>query len=200
VSDLEQLAGGTGADARYARRVLKRRAARSTRGPIDGFADFDPLIDALDDLAARIAPGERKKLAGAIATDLRAANAKRERANIEPDGEPMTPRKRKKSGRLRSKRLRDPSTRARVSVRQTRMFQRAAGPRYLRKESSAGAAQVGFVGAMARIMRVHQYGLTDHVTRSDSSPVAQYPARAVLGISADDRARILDAVTAQVAP
>lgn len=199
MSDLEQLAGGTGADARYARRVLKRRAARSARGSIAGFEDFDPLIDALDDLTARIAPGERKKLAGAIATDLRAANAQRERANVEPDDEPMAPRKRQK-GRLRSKRLRDPATRARVSIRQRRMFQRAPNPRYLRKESSAGAAQVGFVGAMARIMRVHQYGLDDHVTRAASSPVAHYPARAVLGINAQDRARILETVTAQIAP
>lgn len=197
MSDLETIAGGTGSDARQARRTLKRRAAAAAAGGSD---DFTPLVEALDDLTRRIAPAERKKLAGTIATDLRATNAKRMRANVEPDGETMTPRKRKKSGRLRTKRMRDAPRTAKKSVRQNRMFRGAAQPKYLRKESSAGAAQVGFVGAMARIMAVHQYGQTDTVTRDPASPSVAYPARVVLGMTADDRLRILDAVTGQIAP
>jgi phage gpG-like protein len=70
----------------------------------------------------------------------------------------------------------------------------------LRKESSQGQAQVGFVGAMARIMRVHQYGESDTVTRDPSSPRITYPARVVLGINPDDRIRILEQITARIAP
>lgn len=162
--------------------------------------DLDPLTNALDDLAARIAPAERKKLAGEVATDLRAANAKRMRANVEPDGEPMAPRKRRGSGRLRTKRLRDAPRKPKRSVRSERMFRGAAGPKYLRKESSAGEARVGFVGVMARIMAVHQYGQPDTVTRDPSSPTVVYPARVVIGMTPDDRLRILDTVTARIVP
>jgi phage virion morphogenesis protein len=164
-----------------------------------GAEQFSPLVDALDDLAARIDAPARKTLGRAIATDLRTANARRIRANAQPDGEAMTPRK-KQGGHLRSGRLRDPASRAKRSVRTQRMFARAGQPRYLRKESTTGDAQVGFVGAMARIMRVHQYGLRDTVTRDPASPAVTYPERVVLGLDHDDRARILDRLTEQVAP
>lgn len=197
MSDLEDVARGQGSDARQARRTLKRRAAAAASGGSD---DFSPLIDSLEDLAQRIAPAERKKLADKVATDLRGSNAARERANVEPDGEAMTPRKRRKSGGLRSKRMRETARAPKKSVRQDRMFRGACQPKYLRKESSTGQAQVGFVGAMARIMRVHQYGLRDTVTRDPSSPAVAYPARVVLGITLEDRERILDTVSAAIDP
>ena len=197
MSDLEDLANGVGADARQARRTIKRRAAGSARGGSD---DFAPLVDTLGDLADRIAPAERKKLGNAIATDLRDANARRERANVEPDGEDMVPRKRKPNGQLRSRRMRDGPRTPKRSIRQSRMFQRAATAKFLRKESSTGEAQVGFVGAMARIMRVHQYGLRDTVTRDPASPAVTYPARVVLGMNPDDRLRILDRIAGQIQP
>ncbi len=202
MSDLDALASGTGADARQARRTLKRRSQAVGRGS-SGADDFAPLIDALDSLADRIGPGERGKLGREIATGLRQANAARIRQNVEPDGNGMEPRKRRKGGRLRAKRLRDEASSARSarkSVRQERMFQRATGAKYLRKESSQGVAQVGFVGAMARIMAVHQYGQSDTVTRDPSSPRVTYPERVVLDINADDRSRILEQISARIAP
>ncbi len=202
MSDLEQIASGKGQAAREARRTLKRRASAAARGSGAG-DDFAPLVGAFDDLAGRLEPGARRQLGRDVAQDLREANAGRIRPNVQPDGEPMVPRKRQGNGRLRSKRMRDeasPSRSARKSVRRERMFQRAAGPRYLRKESSQGDAQVGFVGAMARIMAVHQYGQADHVARDPASPLVTYPARVVLGITPDDRGRILDRLSAQVAP
>jgi phage virion morphogenesis protein len=166
----------------------------------DDFADFAPLDLALEELASRIAPGERKQLGRAIATDLRGANAKRIRANVEPEGEPMVPRKAKGRGGVRPKRLRDKVTGLKRSVKMAKMFSRATAPQYLRKESSDGEAQVGFVGAMARIMRVHQYGLRDTVTRDPNSPAVTYPERAVIGLTAEDRLRVLEKVTAQLQP
>lgn len=156
--------------------------------------DFAPLDAAIEDLTRRMAPAARKALSARIATDLRNSNAKRERANVEPDGAEMEPRKAKRSGRARGKRLRDQVTKLRRTVKGGKMFLRASAPRYLRKESTAGEAQVGFVGAMARIMRVHQLGLRDTVTRDPSSPEVTYPARIVLGIAGDDRAHILETV------
>ena len=197
MSDLSAIADGTGAAARQARRTLKRRAAAAAAG---GSADFAPLIDSLEDLTRRIEPAARKQLAGDIATDLRAANAARIRANVEPEGEPMTPRKRRKGGGLRTKRMRAAPRTPKKSVRQDRMFHAASQPKFLRKESSTGQAQVGFVGAMSRIMSVHQYGQRDTVTRSPTSPAVDYPARVVLGITPDDRLRILDTVMGRIGP
>ena len=200
--ELAVVASGHGADARYARRVLKRRAAAASRG---GSADFGPLEGWLDELASRIAPGERKRLAGLVATDLRAAQARRIRANVQPpDDAPMAPRKLQADGKrgksyLRSKRLRDETTRQRTSVKSERMFRRATAPRYLRKESSTGEAAVGFVGAMARIMRVHQYGLEDGVSRAPGAPRVRYPARVVLGFEPADRERVLEQVMGALA-
>lgn len=193
MSDLESLAKGTGADARQARRTLKRRGRAAARGSSEA-DDFAPLIDALDDLTARLEPGERKRLASTIATDVRKVNAQRIHANLVPDGGKMVPRKAKPSGKLRSRRLRDGVTRLRQSVKEALMFRRATAPRFLRKEGSQGGASVGFVGAMARIMNVHQYGLRDTVTRDASSPSVTYPARPVLGLTPDDRLRILSRV------
>lgn len=196
MTELEVLAQGTGAPARQARRTLKRRAAAAKRG--GGFADFAPLEQALDDFASRISPNERAVLARSIATELRDANAKRMRANTQPDGAPMIPRKQRAPGKDRTKRIRDEVTGRKRQRRGGKMFLRATAPRYLRKESSQGEAAVGFVGAMARIMEVHQYGLSDHVTRDPNSPTAVYPARVVLGFTDEDRSRILDQVAAQL--
>jgi phage virion morphogenesis protein len=158
------------------------------------FRDFTPLDHAIEDMTRRMTPAARKALATRVAVDLQKANAGRMHENVEPDGSAMEPRKLKKSGKARTRRLRDRVTSIRRTVRQQKMFLRAAAPRYLRKETSAGEAQVGFVGAMARIMRVHQYGLRDTVTRDPSSPAADYPARQVIGFADADRAQVLERV------
>ncbi len=199
MSDLETLSKGQGADARAARRTLKRRGKARAEGRGDGSADFAPLIEELEDLASQFSANERKAMASDIANMLKSANAGRIKQNIEPSGEPMQPRKLKKSGNARTRKLRN-GIGARESIKGGRMFQRAIKPAYLRKESSAGAAQVGFVGAMARIMRVHQDGLRDTVTRDPNSPAIVYPKRVVLGMTPEDRIRILERVTAQLQP
>lgn len=153
---------------------------------------FAPLAAALDDLAGKIEPGERRKLSRTIATDLRSANAKRIRANVTPEGDPMVPRK-ARVARIRSGQ-RTPPGRAKVAA----MFRRASQPRFLRRESTDGEARVGFAGAMARIMRVHQYGLRDTVTRDPNSPAVSYPERPVIGITPDDRLRILSQLTSHL--
>ncbi len=154
------------------------------------FADFAPLTDAIDDLTGALEPGERRKLASRVGTRLRSANAKRIKANITPDGEPMAPRKEK------------PKRKRRGGVRESkppRMFQSAGTPRFLRKQASADQIEVGFAGAMARIMRVHQFGLRDSVTRDPASPTVTYEARPTIGLTPDDRLDLLGQVTDHLA-
>ena len=67
----------------------------------------------------------------------------------------------------------------------------------LRKETPTGEAAVGFTGAMARIMTMHQEGLRDTVTRDPNSSV-QYPARQVLGFPESDRNALLDIILEQL--
>lgn len=164
-----------------------------------GADDFAPLLDLIDGIEQRVSAAEMKSLGRTIAKDLRGANAKRLRANVQPEGDPMTPRKAGHKGRARTKRLRDPLTRRKASQKMGTMFQRAVAPRYLRAESSQGDAQVGFVGAMARIMSVHHFGLRDTVTRDPKSPEVTYAERKVIGMTSDDRLRILYLVDAHLA-
>lgn len=153
------------------------------------------LLDALDTLASRIEPGARKRLASEEATALRAANAKRLRANVQPPGDgPMAPRKPREApkGSLRSARMRDQGARSSRAPKRGRMFKRAASPKYLHKRSNESGLSVGFDGALSRIMEVHQYGRTDRVSRVPGAPLVAYPARTVLGFDDADRTRLLE--------
>lgn len=151
---------------------------------------FSPLTDALDDLTARLGPPERKQLASRVATDLRSANARRIAANVTPDGEPMVPRKVRRRD-LKPQRMRTAIGAQRKDAKSGRMFRAAFKPRYLSRSADSEGATIGFNGAMARIMNVHQYGLRDTVTRDPRSPAITYPARPSLGLPPDDRLRIL---------
>lgn len=151
-------------------------------------SEFAPLEQALDGLLARMSPSGRKALANRIAIDLRRARAANIAANEEPDGSAMVPRKdpaparlRKRAGQLREK-------------ARERMFRKAGSARFLQRRAGADGLEVGFAGAMARIMRVHQEGLRDTVTRRAGAPEVQYPERQVLGFTDADRAALLERV------
>ena len=155
------------------------------------FADIDLRIASLLEQVA--APG-RKAIARKLGTELRRANGKRIRDNIEPDGGAMIPRQ----PRARGKGLR-----ARIgpeALRGEKMFRDAGGVKFLRARPTDQGAKIGFAGAMARIMAVHQFGQSDTVTRDPASPRAKYPIREVLGITDADRAKILDLLAAHFAP
>ena len=136
-----------------------------------------PLDRVVADLTSDLSPAGRRKLAGEIARDVQRSAIRRLKANTQSDGSPMAPRKRGSDG-LRPKSL--------------RMFQKAASTRYLKRMVTAGGARVGFFGNSAQIMSVHEYGLRDAVSPEPSAPQATYPEREVIGLSAADRATILD--------
>jgi len=156
----------------------------------------DKLTEKLEALTLRLEPGARVRLARVIAADMRKAQIARIRDNVTPEGEAMVPRKPKpkhKPGRLRNL----------VNVekqrpKRGRMFRKVA--RVLRMRATPDAAEVGFSGAASRILRVHQEGLVDKVSRQDHAPTVLYPKRELLGLTPEDRRRILDRALDQLRP
>ena len=105
-----------------------------------------------------------------MARNLRASQSKRIRANIQPDGSPMTPRKPLK--KLAKKR----------GATRRKMFQHLVSPRWLKATSTEHQAVVEFVGSANRLATIHQYGLKDRIKGREIS----YPARELLGITSHE--------------
>ena len=133
--------------------------------------DLSRLTSWADGLLASMEPAARRQLAGEMARTLRTSQALRIRANVQPDGSPMAPRKpqptlKKNRGRLRRK-----------------MFFKISNPSWLKARANEHQAVVEFVGTANRLATIHQYGLKDRIKGREIS----YPARELLGITAQER-------------
>lgn len=133
--------------------------------------DLSRLTHWADGLLAAMEPAARRQLAGEMARQLRDSQAKRIRANIQPDGNPMAPRKpqpklKKNRGRLRRK-----------------MFFKISSPTWLKARANEHQALVEFAGTANRLATIHQYGLKDRIKGREIS----YPARELLGITEQER-------------
>ena len=133
--------------------------------------DLSRLTHWADGLLASMEPAARRQLAGEMARTLRASQAQRIRANRQPDGSPMAPRKpqpklKKSRGRLRHK-----------------MFFKISNPTWLKARANEHQAVVEFVGTANRLATIHQYGLKDRIKGREIS----YPARELLGITEQER-------------
>ncbi|MBX9816259.1 MAG: hypothetical protein A4S12_07040 [Proteobacteria bacterium SG_bin5] len=146
------------------------------------------LVEALEALAARLDDRARVKLGRSLGAELRRLNAERIRANRTPEGAPMVPRKARRPApaKLGKPPALDPRKRG-------RMFRKAATNRYLRVRAAPEELQLGYFGTAATILIQHQEGGTYRVSR-DTDAQADYPARPLLGLPPEDRARILDRV------
>ncbi|GJC04129.1 phage virion morphogenesis protein [Aeromonas hydrophila] len=129
--------------------------------------DMSRLTSWADGLLASMTPAARRQLMGEMARNLRASQSKRIRANIQPDGSPMTPRKPLK--KLAKKR----------GATRRKMFQHLVSPRWLKATSTENQAVVEFVGSANRLATIHQYGLKDRIKGRET----RYPARELLGIT-----------------
>ena len=133
----------------------------------------------LSPLMAKLEPQERTRLAREAAREIRKNQTKRITAQKNPDGsayEKRKPRKlREKRGRIKKK-----------------MFQKLKMARYLKAQGNEQAVTVGFTGRVARIARVHQYGLKDRAGRG--APEVRYARRELLGLSENDLEIIRDAI------
>jgi len=133
--------------------------------------DLTALETWLNPLLAKLEPQERTKLAKEAAREIRKNQTKRITAQKNPDGSAFEKRKprdlRGKQGRIKKK-----------------MFQKLKMARYLKAQGSEQAMTVGFTGRVARIARVHQYGLKDRAERG--APDVRYARRELLGLSEAD--------------
>lgn len=129
-------------------------------------------------LLAKLEPGERRKLLGQVARDLRRNQQRRIAAQKAPDGKAYAPRKRargglrRKQGRIRSQ-----------------MFVKMRGARFMRTDTCSKSIAVGFIGRTGRIARAHHYG----EDKSGTGPV-RYPQRRLLGLASEEKLTILDAL------
>ena len=76
------------------------------------------------------------------------------------------------------------------------MFSKLRQARYLRAESDSTGLAVGFVGRVARVARIHQYGESDRV--APGGPEYKYDARVLLGFTPDDLDMIRDMLLAHI--
>lgn len=140
--------------------------------------DLAALEEWIEPLIAKLGPAERRRLAREVARDLRISQRQRIKAQQNPDGSAYEPRAnlRGQSG----------------SIRRKAMFSKLRTAKYLKAKGSAAFATVGFVGRVAHIARVHQFGLRDRV--EPGGPRYRYPQRELLGFTRPDRERIRDAL------
>lgn len=133
-------------------------------------SEFKPFEDKLAGLIGALSPAGRRKLAAAIAKDLRRSQQQRIKKQIAPDGSPYQARKRQplraKSGRIKRA-----------------MFQKLRTSRYM-KASGRSDAVVEFTGKVQRIARIHQYGFKDRP--NPNSQEVKYAKRQLLGFSQKD--------------
>lgn len=141
--------------------------------------DLEALEDWASALLRKLEPAERTKLVRSLAVELRRSQQQRIRAQKNPDDTPYAPRKarypREKKNRIK---------------RKVNMFQKLRTASYLKTQGDGNAASVGFTGHIARIARVHQYGLRDQAERGAQK--VKYHQRGLLGLTQTDLDMIRD--------
>ena len=137
--------------------------------------DLTAIEPWLDGIMARLEPSERLKVARRIGQMLRRRNAERIRANVQPDGSPMEPRKvtRDKRGRIRG--------------RKGKMFPKTGLAKNMQIRADADQVEVSFKQSVAGAAKVHHYGLVDRVSRNAGALRVRYPIRRLRGIHDEDR-------------
>lgn len=144
--------------------------------------DLSRLTHWADGLLTSMEPAARRQLAGEMARTLRASQARRIRANLQPDGRPMAPRKpqpKLKQGRGRLRR---------------KMFFKISNPTWLKARASEQQAVVEFVGTANRLAIIHQYGLKDRIKGRE----IRYPSRELLGITHQEVERLEELLLAHL--
>lgn len=134
-------------------------------------------LEALEDWAAgllgQLEPASRNKLARSVGQALRRSQQQRITAQQNPDGSKYAPRKQRnlrgKQGRVK---------------RKVKMFQKLRMASFLKVHGDGNAITVGFTGRIARIARVHQFGLKDRPERG--APDVRYDQRELLGFTEAD--------------
>lgn len=131
-------------------------------------SELKPFDDKLAGLIGALSPAGRRKLAAAIAKELRKSQQQRIKLQKAPNGSPYQARKhqplRAKSGRVKRA-----------------MFQKLRTSRYMKIGGRKDAAVLEFTGNVQCIARVHQYGLKDRPNLHAQN--AHYEKRQLLGLT-----------------
>lgn len=155
-------------------------------------ADFDELEGWLEKAAANLSPERRAQLARKIGQQLRASNAARVAANVEPDGTPMTVRKPKADGNPR--RLKEKTKRLKSKGR---MFPKIELARNMRAKAEGDHVELSFNPRIAKTAEIHHFGEEAPVDpRIANSIRVRYPARPLLGLGSGDEQAIMIAAMA----
>ncbi|MEN5255237.1 phage virion morphogenesis protein [Pseudomonas protegens] len=148
-------------------------------------ADLEALEDWAAGLLGQLQPAARNQLARSIGQALRRSQQQRIIAQRNPDGSKYAPRKQRnlrgKQGRIK---------------RQVQMFKKLRTASFLKVQGDGNAISVGFTGRVARIARVHQYGLKDRAERG--APEVKYEQREVLGFTSEEIDLIRDHLLAHL--
>ena len=150
-----------------------------------GRTEMTNRLETLEDWAAgllgQLEPASRNKLARSIGQALRRSQQQRIIAQRNPDGSKYAPRKQRnlrgKQGRVK---------------RKGQMFQKLRTAKFLKVQGDGSAISIGFTRRVARISRVHQYGLKDRAERGASE--VKYDQREVLGFTEADLDLIRDSL------
>lgn len=154
-----------------------------------GATKMNNRLEALEDWAAgllgQLEPASRNLLARSIGQALRRSQQQRIIVQQNPDGTKYAPRKKRK---LRGKQ-------GRVK-RKVKMFQKLRTASFLKMRGDGKVINVGFTGRVAKIARVHQYGLKDRPERN--RPEILYQKRELLGFTEADIDAIRDGLLNQL--
>ena len=149
--------------------------------------DLDALEGWAGVLLGKLEPAARSKLARTLAQKLRRSQQQRVKQQRNPDGSPYAARKPRdlkgKKGRIKH---------------QAKMFLKMPRASYLKAKGDGQSITVGFTGRVARIARVHQYGLKDRAEAN--APEVKYKQRQVLGLTEFDLDLIRDGLLAHLKP
>ena len=149
--------------------------------------DLEALEDWAGVLLSKLEPAARSKLARSLAQKLRRSQQQRVKQQRNPDGSPYAARKPRdlkgKKGRIKH---------------QAKMFLKMPRASYLKAKGDGQSITVGFTGRVARIARVHQYGLKDRAEAN--APEVKYKQRQVLGLTEFDLDLIRDGLLAHLKP
>ena len=137
--------------------------------------DFAQLPQYANEVLQKMSAGQRAKLSNTIGRELRNSQKQRITAQQNPDGSSYTPRKKRLRERMKGK------------VR-NKMFSKIKALTYLKIMTNENSINIGFAGRVARMARVHQYGLRDRADKN--APMVQYPKRELLGLTQQEITKI----------
>ena len=134
-------------------------------------------------LLAKLQPAQRRAINHKVAIDLRRSQAQRIKAQQGPDGAAYPARKRRKEFKAKN---------GRIKRQKAAMFAKMRTAKHLKVKATGDQIEVGFFGWVARVARVHQFGLEDHVSKK--GPIRKYLRRPLLGLNELDRTLIRDSI------